>query len=80
MSRNVRKCTFWHVRPEKIQISLRIRAVWSESSMGTLSIVMDAKLVRADNEDSDQTVDAQADLSLRCAYKVRSYAFWRCIL
>ena len=29
VSRNVRKRTFWHVRPTKTQISLRIRAVWS---------------------------------------------------
>ena len=36
MSRNVRKRTFEHVRPAKIQISLRIRAVWSESSLGTI--------------------------------------------
>ena len=27
--RNMRKRTFWHVRPTKTQISLRIRAVWS---------------------------------------------------
>ena len=24
----MRKCTFWHVHPTKIQISLRIRAIW----------------------------------------------------
>ena len=35
MSRNVRKRTFWHVRPTKTQISLRVRAVWSESSLST---------------------------------------------
>ena len=34
MSRNVRKRTFKNVRPAKIQIRLRIRAVWSESSLG----------------------------------------------
>ena len=55
ISRNVRKRTFWHVRPAKIQISLRIRAVWSESSLGTFWKAMDAKCLRADNEDSDQT-------------------------
>ena len=36
MSRNVRKRTFGHVRPAKIQISLRIRAVWSESSLAAI--------------------------------------------
>ena len=34
MQRNVRERTFGHVRPAKIQISLRIRAGWSESSLG----------------------------------------------
>ena len=28
-SQNGRKRTFWHVRPTKTQITLRIRAVWS---------------------------------------------------
>ena len=47
--------TFGNVRPAKIQISLRIRAVWSESSLGAFWIAMDAKLLHADNENSDQT-------------------------
>ena len=33
MNRNGRKHTFWYVRPTKIQIRLRIRAVWSEPSL-----------------------------------------------
>ena len=37
MSRNVRQRTFENVRTAKIQISLRIRAVWSESSLGAFS-------------------------------------------
>ena len=32
LNRNIRKRNFRYVRPVKIQISLRIRAVWSESS------------------------------------------------
>ena len=52
---NVRKSIFGPVRPAKIQISLRIRAVWSESSLGTLRIAKDAKFPHADNEDSDRT-------------------------
>ena len=56
MSGNVSKLTIEHVRPAKIQIRLRIRAVWSESSLGAFWIAKDA-----DNEDADQT--AQADLS-----------------
>ena len=52
--RNVRKHTFGHVRPVKIRIKLRIRAVWSESSPGTFWISKDAKFLHVDNEDSDQ--------------------------
>ena len=47
------------MRPAKIQISLRIRAVWSESSLGSFWIAKDKKkkkkYIYADNEDSDQT-------------------------
>ena len=55
MSRNVRKRTFVHVHPAMIQISLRIRAVWSESSLSADLIAKDAKFLHADNEDSNQT-------------------------
>ena len=55
MSRHVRKCALWHVRPAKIQISLHIYAGWSESSLGTFWLVIDAKFLHADNEDSDRT-------------------------
>ena len=53
--RNVRKRTFGHMRPTKIQISLRIRTVWSESSLGAFWVVKDANFLHADNKDSDQT-------------------------
>ena len=33
MNRKDRKRTFRHVRSAKIQVSLRIRTVWSESSL-----------------------------------------------
>ena len=33
INRNVRKRTFGHLHPTKTQISLRMRAVWSESSL-----------------------------------------------
>ena len=39
----------------KIQISLGIRAVWSEASLGAFWIAADAKFLHADIEDSDQT-------------------------
>ena len=67
MNRNARKCTFWKMRPAKIQISLRICAVWSESSLGVFLIAEDAKFLHDDNEDWSDCSDAQADLSLRSA-------------
>ena len=49
-----RKRTFGHVRPAKIQLRLRTRAVWSESSLGVFLIAKDAKFLHVDNEDSNQ--------------------------
>ena len=51
----MRKRTFWHVRPTKTQISLRIRAVWSESSLSTLKNFASLAIQIAHSEDSDQT-------------------------
>ena len=65
MSRNFRKHTFGQVRPVKIQIRLRIRAVWSESSLGTFWITKFAKFLRTDNKDWSDCAHPQADLSLR---------------
>ena len=64
MNRKVRKRTFGHLRPAKIQIRLRIRAVWSESSLGAFWIANDATFLYAGNEDFDDCADAHADLSL----------------
>ena len=55
MSRNVRKDTFLHVRPARTQISLRIRAVWSESSLFARRNVASFLPKNAASEDSDQT-------------------------
>ena len=55
MSLNVRKRTFDHVRTANIQISLRMVAVWSESSPGAFWVDKDAKFLHAVDEDSDQT-------------------------
>ena len=52
---NVRKSSFGHERSAKIQISLRIRAVWSESSLDAFWIAKDAKFVHAGIEESDLT-------------------------
>ena len=59
------KITFGHVRPAKIQISLRIRAVWSESSLGTFWIaILDSFFMWTTM--TDQT--ALADMSLRLVH------------
>ena len=55
VSENFRKRTFGHVRPAKIQSSLRILGIWSHSSMSLVWIVKVAKFCHADNEDLDQT-------------------------
>ena len=52
-SRNVRKHNFGHVRPAKIEISLCIRAVLSESLLGAFWIAKDAKFLYADKEDAE---------------------------
>ena len=54
MRRKVKKRNFGHVRPTNIQIRLRIRAVWSESSLGAFWIAKVAKFLQADNEDTNQ--------------------------
>ena len=61
---NVGKCTFWHVRPMKTQISPRIRAVWSYLSIWTNFASL--AIQNAPSEDSDLT--AQSDLTLRWAH------------
>ena len=77
MSRNVWNRNFGHVRQAKIQISLRIRAVWSESYLGAFWIANDAKFNQSDNEDWSDSADAQADLSLSWADMSECSAFWR---
>ena len=55
MSLPVRKRTFWHVRPTKTQISLRIRAVWSQSTLLAWRNFASLAIQNALSEDSDQT-------------------------
>ena len=64
MNHSVRKRSFGHVRQAKIQISLRIRAVWSESSLGAFWIAKDGMFLQVDNEDSDQTARMQRLISV----------------
>ena len=55
MSRLMTKPTKWHVRPAKIQISLGIRPVWSESSLSARRKIGSLATHWAHSEDSDQT-------------------------
>ena len=75
MSCNIRNCIFGHVRSAKIQISLHIRAVWSESSLCTFWTAKDAKNLHADNKDWSDWADAQAELSLLWALMSESPFF-----
>ena len=50
--------------PVKTQISLHSHTVWSESLQGTMWVAKDPKPLQANSISSDQTADAQADLSL----------------
>ena len=63
---NIRKCTFWHWHPAKIQISLCIHAVWSESSLGAFRIANDTKFLHADNDadNEDRSDCMDVDLNL----------------
>ena len=53
------------ISPASIQIRLRIRTVWSESSLGAFWIVKDTRFLHADNEDWLDCAYVQADLSHR---------------
>ena len=55
MSLKVRKRTFWHMRPANSQISLRMLAVWSESSLSAWRNVAFLVIQKAPSEDSGQT-------------------------
>ena len=53
--------TFGHIFLVKIQISLRIRADWSESSLSEFWIAKYARFLHADNKDIIDCADAQDD-------------------
>ena len=57
-----------HVRLAKTQVSLCIRAVWSESLQGNLWVATDPKRHQEDSEDWSVCTDAQANPSLRWAH------------
>ena len=77
---SVRKITFVHVhvRTAKIQISLRIRVVWTESLLGVFWIAMDAKFLHEVNEDSDHNAWMPSWFEPSEAANVKRYIFSRC--
>ena len=56
MNRNERKRTFGHVRPTMTRVSLRIRAVWLESSLSARGNFASLAILHAVSEDFAQTV------------------------
>ena len=58
-----------------IQISLRIHAVWLESLLGVFWIAKDAKVLHADNEDSDQTAQMRRLFGSSLGARVSKYFF-----
>ena len=76
------------MHPIKIKISLHVRAVWSESSLGAYWIAKDAKFIHVTQQLWSDCADAQAGLSLRIqaglrfrlVAHVRMYVLSRCSL
>ena len=59
MGRNMRKHTWWYVHLTKTQISLRIRTVWSDSSLSTWRNFASLAIQTAPSEDSDQSAHSR---------------------
>ena len=78
VSGNIKKCSFGHVHPTKIHISLHIHTVWSKSSLGTFWIAEDAKFLTWTVK-TDQTVQMRrliwVFLGCTCQ-KVHFLMFW----
>ena len=49
------KRTFWRVHPTKTQLRLRIRAVWSVSSLSAWKTIASLTIQNSPSEDSNQT-------------------------
>ena len=79
MTNNVRKPTFWHVRPTKTQISLRICAVWSGSLLAACWNSESLSIQNAPSEDYDQTARMRRLIWIfawRTCPKVRLQTSW----
>ena len=74
MSRNVRKHTFWHVRPAKTQISLHTRRTCSDCLLSVWRNLASLAIQNTPNEDSDQPVRSKSSPGAH----VRWYVSWRC--
>ena len=78
LNRNGRKHIFGPAGPAKMQIRLRVCAVWSGSSLGAFWIANYAKFLHAANEDSDQIARMRRLILifvLRIYQKVRFHTF-----
>ena len=83
MSVNVRKRIFWNMRSTKTQISLRIRAVWLESSLSAWRNFTFLEIKNAPIGDSTQTAWMRRLIWIYAGRSVRRYFFfffffWRC--
>ena len=76
MDLNLRKFTFWYVLPTKIQISLRIRADWLESSSSTNFAFL--AIQNAPSENSKQTAQMHRLIRISMCAHLRRYVFGRC--
>ena len=77
-SHNVVKCTFWHVRQMKTQISLRIRTVWSEFSFSAWMHFSSLAIQNAPSDDSDQTARMRGLIWIIAGRRFPEILFWRC--
>ena len=68
LSATVKKRTFWHVRRTKTQISLRMRAVWSESSLSAWRNFHPWQSKMRPGRFWSDFANAQADLNLRWTF------------
>ena len=60
----IRKRTLDNMRPAKIQFSLHIHAIWSESSLGAFWTAKDTRFLNTMNEDFDQTAGMRMLISV----------------
>ena len=78
MKRKGRKRIFGHVLPTKNQISLRVRAGWSESSLSPRRNSASLTIQNTPSKDSDQTAQMHRLIWIFVGRTCRRYIFWRC--